>query len=680
MFSDASPVAGDGTSSSRSFPFARIFVSLLPFFLLGSALGQANVNESLETANLYVNGATGNDTNPGTEASPLKTIGAAASLAITNNHNSIGTKITIESGTYRESISLSYGDKDTSLPITFEAAANATVIVSGATVYTGWSMYAENKSIYTTGWTNTWETCPQLTSCPFQQEITMRQELVAVNGTLLTQVLSLTQMREGTFYVDEPSAQLYVWPATGTEMSSATVEAGTSSSIFTINGKSNIVVRGLTFQYANTCHASAAVMVEGSSSNILFDSDTFQWNNAQGLSISNPVTYFTVENSTAVHNGDSGFQEATTQYGLWQSDTASYNNWRGAQGAYYVCNTSGLHAWQAHNDTITGVTSSFNEAYGIHWDTDNVNISASGIISSGNLRSGLFVEKDLGPITFNDSYVCNQTSSQVVGGLVLRNSEGVSFTNGVILNNLPTEIVMIGVKGGIEVTDWVTGTTTNLVTQNFTNTGNTIQGNGDSQALFTDSYLVDSDWTSFQSTLVSKDNIWWNADNSTTEFVLPTPRAGSHEDYSSWKSDTSQESGSSFKQPSGNPGSACALTPVGTDYWLTVDNAALTVAAGKSATFNLTVIPLNFTSTATLTLDGISEVPGLSATLSASSINTAGTSVLTVTAGPYTVDGTHSITVLANSGSMTRTVTVQLTVTGGNSQASGFQITTQQTD
>ncbi|MGA7924360.1 MAG: DUF1565 domain-containing protein [Candidatus Sulfotelmatobacter sp.] len=662
-----SPVSPLARSQScvrvRFFRPAILIPFLLPFFFVAGAFGQANVNESLETANVYVDGATGSDSNPGTESKPLKTIGAAISMAETNNHNSIGTKVTIEAGTYRESLSMTHNSKDTSLPITIEAATNGTVIVSGATIYTGFAEYSENHSIYTTSWTNNWGTCSQLVStCPFQQEITMRQELIAVNGTVLTQVLSFTQMQQGTFYVDETANLLYVWPASGTNMGTATVEAGTSASLLSISHKSYIVIRGLTFQYANTCHADAAVSVTGPSTNIEFDTDTFQWNNGQGLSISTPATYFTVENSVALHNGDSGFQEANTDYGLWQADTTSYNNWRGAQGAYYVCNTAGFHVWQAHDDTIDGFTISFNEAYGVHWDTDNVNISTSGIISSANLRSGVFVEKDQGPITLNTAYICNHTAPQVVGGLVLRNSEGISLTDSVLLNNAAAEIIMIGVKGGIEVTDWKTGKTTNLVTQNFTNTGNTIQGNSSSQSVFTDSYLDDSDWTSFQTTLVSKNNTWWNANNSSTPYTVPSPKAGTEDDFSSWKSVTGEDSSSSFKQPSGSPGTACSLTPVGTDYWITVDNAILTVKPGKSATFNLALTPLNFTGTVTLTLDGITEVKGLSATLSPSSIKTSGTSVLTVTAGTNTAAGTYSITVIANNGSMTRTVTVQLTV------------------
>src|ERR1700752_1581899 len=71
---------------------------------LTSAFGQATVNESLETATLYVDTAKGSDSNPGTQAKPLKTIGAAASAAETNNYSSIGTKVIINPGTYRESV------------------------------------------------------------------------------------------------------------------------------------------------------------------------------------------------------------------------------------------------------------------------------------------------------------------------------------------------------------------------------------------------------------------------------------------------------------------------------------------------------------------------------------------------------------------------------------------------
>jgi hypothetical protein len=639
-----------------------VFGLAVILFAAQFCLSQATVNESLETAYIYVDGTTGSDSNSGSQQSPLKTIGAASSLAETNNHNSVGSRITINPGTYRESIALNYSSRDTSLPITFEAATSGTVIVSGATVYTGWAKYAANPSIYTNSWLNDWGTCPQITICPFQQEIMMRQEMVAVSGTVLTQVLSITQMQRGTFYVDEQAAQIYVWPPSGTKMSTATVEAASSPTIFQISHKSNIVLRGLTFQYANSCRDSAAVYVTGTSSNILLDTDTFQWNNGMGLKVAKPTTYFTVENSVAQHNGDTGFQESQTLYGLWQSDTASYNNWRGAQAGYYGCNTAGFHASLAHDDSIDGLTATFNESFGIHWDTDNANTTASNVNATGNLLSGAFFEKDEGPITISDSYFCNQNGALGVGGVMLRNSENISLSKSVLMNNIPAQVLVMGQAGGIEVTNWQTGVTTNLVTQDFTNTSNIIQGNTSSQLVFKDSSLTGSDWTSFQSTLKSSGNTWWNALNSTTPFVVPTPNANTKDDFSAWQGATLVDSNSNFEAPSGNPGAACSLTPVGTDFWFTISSALLTVNPGSSAAYTLALTPLNFTGTVSLTLDGISEVEGLSATLSPSSLTSSGTSVLTVTAGTQTAAGTYSITVIANSGSLTRTVTAQLTV------------------
>lgn len=626
-----------------------------------AAFGQANVNESLETAFIYVDGTKGSDSNNGSQGSPYATIGKAASTAMSNNYSGIGTRVTINPGTYRESVTLNSGPRDTSLPITFEAAKRGTVIMSGAVVYTGWTQYQANPKIYTTTWLNTWGICSQITICPYQQDIMMRQEMVAVNGTVLTQVLSQTQMMPGTFYVDSVGALIYVWPAGGTNMNTATVEAASESAIFQIWGMSNIVVRGMVFQYANSCRDFAAVNVVGAASNILFDSDTFQWNNSIGMTVIYPVTYFTVQNSVASHNGQTGFQDSQTKYGLWSSNTANYNNWRGAQAGYYGCNTAGYHASLTHIDTVNTMTLAFNQTFGAHWDTDNANITASGINANGNLVSGIFTEKDEGPIAISNSYLCNQSPASTGGGLMLRNSENISLANSVVINN-PSQILVIGQAGGIEVTNWETGVTTNLVTQNFSNTSNAIQGNTSTQALLSDSYLDDADWTSFQSTLVSSSNTWWNALNSTTEFVVPSPRVNSKDSLSGWQGLTLADTTSVFKALNLKSLNACVKAPVGTDYWITVDHNVLSVNPGSSVIFNLTQTPLNFIGTTNLTLDGIAEVPGLSATLSQTSIPISGASALTVTTKSTTAPGTYSITVIANSGSTTHTVTMQLTV------------------
>src|SRR5882724_9106082 len=80
----------------------------------------ASVNETLETAVVYVDGSSGNDNNTGSQSSPFKTINKALSVAGTNNQSSTGTQININPGIYREK--LSFPTTSTSSPFTLQAA------------------------------------------------------------------------------------------------------------------------------------------------------------------------------------------------------------------------------------------------------------------------------------------------------------------------------------------------------------------------------------------------------------------------------------------------------------------------------------------------------------------------------------------------------------------------------
>ena len=638
---------------------------LAALFLSPCAWGQATVDESLETAFIYVD-PNGSDSNPGTQALPLQTIGKAAQIAIANNQNGIGTRVTINPGTYRESILMAPTPTDTSLPITFEAATNGTVIDSGSVLYTGWQPYSGNTSIFTNAWPNQWGLCPANPTGPLEQDIVLRREMVIVNGTHLTQVLSLTEMLPGTFYADEAGATIYVWPPAGTDMSTATVEVPTLDSLFSIFSRNDIVLRGLTFQYSNGCRTSPAVTVSGSAANILFDTDSFVWNNSLGLSILNPASNFTVQNSVANHNGVVGFHSFEAKNGLWQSDQASYNNWRGVQGAYYAWNRSGANFYSEHNSTYTGLTVLFNQTHGIHWDTDNANITASSILASQNLLNAVFTEKNEGPLTISSSNLCDSnigvnTQYLYGGSLTLRNSEFVTLTGSTLLNSGISQVNVQGQAGGISITNWETGQAYNLVTQNLTLTQNVIEGTASSQQVFSDSYLDGSDWTAFQTTLASNNNTWWNASN-TSAFLVPSPNPGTSLSFSGWQSATGQDSSSTFAAPPGSPGAACSVTPEAPDYWFIIDNGSQTLTPAGTAVFNVSVIPFSFSGTVNLSFDGINEVPGLSATLSPATINTSGTSALTIAASTATAPGTYPVTILANSGSLTRTVTASLVV------------------
>ncbi|MFZ0816879.1 MAG: hypothetical protein WAM78_15250, partial [Candidatus Sulfotelmatobacter sp.] len=358
----------------------------------------------------------------------------------------------------------------------------------------------------------------------------------------------------------------------------------------------------------------------------------------------------------------SGMMSVQTKYGAWKTVTSAFNNWRGAQGSYYYWNSAGVHFYADHDHTVNGLVTAYNQTHGVHWDTDNANITVNNMLAAQNLGAGVLVEKSEGPVTLSGSAFCGNNQGvklnyQYQAGLILRNSEHVTAVGNSFYGNQTSQIGVIGQKGGILVTNWETGEQYNLRSQNFTATGNNVAAVGSGQDVFADSYLNDSDWTDFQTTLTSNKNTWWNGSN-TSSFVVPVVQ--SHP-LSGWQSVTGQDALSTWSNP-GNMASACAFTPV-SDYWLLVSNSSQTVAPGGSTTFSLSMIPFNgLAGTAALSFDGTSEVKGLSGTLSVTSAPLSGAFSLTVKAAANTAPGTYPITVIATSGGKARTVTTSLVV------------------
>jgi hypothetical protein len=643
-----------------------VAVSAGLIFLSTLVFGQANVPEQNETAFLYVDGTNGNDSNPGTQQLPLQTIGAAVAIAVSNNKASIGTQINVNPGTYRESISLTEGYAATSLPITLQAVTNGTVTVTGSTQYTSWNVYTGNSNIYTTTWPYQWGYCvADADGAPLEEPIVLRQEEVVVNGALLTQVLDLTSMVfPGTFYVDETGGTMYVWPPTGTNMGTADVEVATQPSVLNINQSSNVVVRGITFTHASSCHNAAAVNVYNSN-NVLFDTVTSIWNNGQGIAMNYPTYDVTYLNTTTNHNGSAGIQMYQVLNVLWQDVSTSYNNWRGAQGVYYVWNAGGAHVFSDHNETFNNYTATYNQSFPLHWDTDGINISVNNMYAVNNFL-GLFDEKNQGPITVSNSTFCGGQT-----GVTLRNGTYLTLMNNVFYNNSNAQVYVTGVAGGIMITDWATGQNLNLIGSYLTMTNNTFDAPSATEYLFKDAFLGGSDWNTFLQTLDSNDNDWW-APNNPTPFMVPVPSLSTSDSYATWLSLTGQDSGSTWAQPATDPSIACTAAVDAPDWWLTLNSYVGTQTAGTGVftTDNSgnVVIPISteslggWTGTITLAVDGVSSIPGATATFNPPTLTANSTTNLTFSAGVTTPAGTYTFVVLANSGSVTRSVTLNVTV------------------
>jgi hypothetical protein len=621
--------------------------------------GQANVNEGQETASIYVDAVKGNDNNNGSKTAPLKTIGKSVELALTNNDSSIGTKVIINPGTYRESVVIGGTKKSTTLPMTFEAATPGTVFVSGADVISGWTAYKGSSSLYEASWPYKFGVCPvQPPPAPAQQEIVLRPEMLIVNGTPLTQVLDSTSLSPGTFFVDDVHALVYMDPPTGTNVTTATVETATRPLVWQISGQSYVVLRGLTFQYANSCPQNAAVAVGGNATQILFDTDDFVWNNAMGVDFST-VEDFTVQNSTANSNGQVGFASHEVKNSLWQNNTADYNNWRGAQGAFYTWETGGTKWMWDHNATYKNIASNFNLANGVAWDTDNENVAFSAGISAMNLVNGMQIEKTEGPFAVSDSYFCYDNLLNVGqrGGLGVRNSEQITLSSSTMYGSLVNQFVIVGQPGGITVSNWETGQSYNLITEKFSASSNVFSGS--SAAVFSDSYLGNADWNAFVSSVKSNSNTFYAS--SSNAFVVPEPKSGTDVSLAGWQSETGQDKSSSWK--STTVPSQCNVAAEGKDFWLTSTTYDGATISGGEATIDVGTMGLGgISGKVALSVDGISAVSGLSGSLSSSSISVNGSSVLTLKTKSTTPAGTYPITILGNQGNITHAVTVSLVV------------------
>src|SRR4051812_41150046 len=95
-------------------------VSLAIVAVAGSRVNaQAHVTEN-QTTFVYVDATTGSDSNSGTISSPFKTIQAAIYRANSYNKASIGTKVIVNPGIYRELVAIS-NSSSTSATLTVEA-------------------------------------------------------------------------------------------------------------------------------------------------------------------------------------------------------------------------------------------------------------------------------------------------------------------------------------------------------------------------------------------------------------------------------------------------------------------------------------------------------------------------------------------------------------------------------
>ena len=616
-----------------------------------AARSQANVVEN-QTSVLYVDAQKGSDSNSGTSSYPLKTIQAAVNKANTNNQKKIGTKVIVNAGVYRETVNINPVSNQTTVPLTIQAAVTGTAIISGSNVLGSWAPDSSYSSAYSTSWHPAVGTCSLPSGWPSGfSSIVLHTEMIFVNGVPMTQVLSHSQLRAGTFYINESTGTLSVWGPSGIDIRSAKVEAATRQKTVSIVGRSNVVLRGLVLTQAASCINTSGATVT-TSSNVLVDSVQTNWNSWGGLSV-NSSNYVTVKNSIANYNGGVGFQGCKGQNILFSFNESDYNNWRGAQAAFYDWAMGGTKFFDMRSTTVQNHFSYNNQGQGLWFDTDNKNITIDDATLVGNLGPALQIERNEGPVTLQNSHLCSNGV-----GVNLLTSEQVKIQNNVLYNNGATnkyqaQIYLAGQSGGISITDWQTGQTYHLLTRDMSLSGNTIVDGASGQNVF-GTYVNSTDFSTFANTLNASSNRWYDSYASNAFKVVN----GKLVSLSGWQSTVGTDYSSTWGYPSTSPSSGCGVPAAKyADFNVNVNAGSYTMSAGTAAA---TVRVRSFAfGTVNLSVSGLPS--GVTATISNGSL-VSGVASLTFHASSSAANQTVPVTLWAISGSRVHSVTFNLHV------------------
>ena len=314
----------------------------------------------------------------------VRTISEAALLA------GPGDMVIIHSGIYREAVVIEK-DGNPDNPITFQAAAGAGVVMTGADRISEWADVKGDGRIYSTPWPYEFITWNRQHTHPDDDYHLLigRCEQVFINGYALRQVLERDKLARGTFYVDLEGKRLYVWNYNNQEIGKrAIVEASVRGSILAVKGD-YVTVKGIRFRYAANRAQHGAV--EFSGNHLTVEDCVFEYTNSSGAAFRGEDV--TVRRCTFQHNGQFGFGASRahrlriTGCTVWNNNIKGYNRgWEA--GGNKICLARGV---VLENSTFVE-----NRGNGIWFDIGNEDCTVRNCLIAHNEDAGIFYEISYG--------------------------------------------------------------------------------------------------------------------------------------------------------------------------------------------------------------------------------------------------------------------------------------------
>ncbi len=354
---------------------------------------------------------------PGSVARPLRTIGRAAALV------QPGDVVRIHSGVYREQVTIAQsGTKEQ--PIRFEAAPDATVIVTGADPLSGWHQKSDGS--YSVPW-------------PYRlfqgdDHNPGGAEQVFIAGVLLRKVGSLNELAAGTFFVDLQRQQLHLRADRNPDetQQERPIEVSIRSEVWLVTG-SHVHTCGLRFRYA--ANRAQQAMAEFQGADAVVEDCTFAWSNSTGASFR--AADIVVRRCGFEDNGQQGFTANHADRLHFDGCTVQRNNVKNYPRGWEA---GGNKLCRCRGAVLENSRFLRNHGCGVWFDISNVDCTVRNCLIADNEDAGIFFEISYHLHAHDNVIVGNGLAKTkgawgANGGICLSSSPGCVIERNLILGN-----------------------------------------------------------------------------------------------------------------------------------------------------------------------------------------------------------------------------------------------------
>ncbi len=394
---------------------AVMLVSLLgtPACLAGNfeALTVPDTNYAIPTGAVFV-ATTGDDRHSGTQTSPLRTVGAAIRAARP------GDTIVLRAGTYRE------GDYAFSKPLTLQPFPHETVWIKGSQKITAWA--PAGAYWCHTPWKHEFDSQthdPGAIDPKFPHA--GKPEMVFVDGQPLTQVGSLDEMTDHTFYVDDATDTLTI----GLDPTDRLVEAAVhQQALRSVTAQaSGTKIRGLGFMHYATPRLAGTLQADGNQTT--FENNTVAWGASRGLALYH-TPHAVVTGNTLIYHGLMGLGAHRCPGLVLRKNRFAANNQARFVQDGPAAEASGAKITASGNLHIRGNIFEDNLATGLWLDLSVHDATIVGNTARHNKNFGIFCELSARAILVGNIVLGNQDA-----GIALSNAAHIQVYNNTLADN-----------------------------------------------------------------------------------------------------------------------------------------------------------------------------------------------------------------------------------------------------